>query len=283
MPRAKAKAAAPAKAAIEVSQDVSIVQIPVEKIQPNDWNPNELTDAMFNRLVADVQSLGFLQPILVTPLEDGTYRIVDGEHRFECARLSDMAEIPCVILSGEFATDETKQKFQTMRMNMIRGNVDKRKLMSLVTSLVDKVPLEDMAECMAYDDIDGLRALIADTRASLPVEMRKEFDKAKDEIKTVDDLSLVLNRLFAKYGNTLPYNYMILDFGGKDHVWVRLPDKDAFGKIKAAAELCRKNNVTFSSALLAVLSGLNDAFIAEHIKNLEEAPNDESTGIEVGG
>lgn len=50
-----------------------------------------------------------------------------------------------------------------------------------------------------------MKALIDDTRESLPPEMRKEFDKAKEEIKTVDDLSLVLNRLFTKYGSTLPY------------------------------------------------------------------------------
>ena len=185
---------------LKVSQDVQIVMVPIELIVPNEWNPNELSDAMFNRLVSDMEELGFLQPLLLTPLEDGKFRIVDGEHRYEGAKLLDHTEVPAVILAGEFAKDETKQKLQTMRMNMIRGVVDKRKLMALVTDLATRMPIEEVAEGMAFDDIDGLRALIDDTRASLPPEMRKEFDKAKEEIKTVDDLSLLLNRLFTKYG-----------------------------------------------------------------------------------
>lgn len=255
---------------INVSADVEIVKIPAEKIHANEWNPNELSDAMFNRLVSDVQNIGFLQPVLVTPEQDGTYRIIDGEHRYECAKLLDMPEIPCVVVSGEFAEDETKQKFQTMRMNMIRGNVDKRKLAALVSDLTTKLPIEEIAEGFAYDDVDSLRALIEDTRKSLPAEMRQEFDKAKEEIKTVDDLSLVLNRLFTKYGSTLPYNYMILDFGGKEHIWVRMPSKDALMEVRKHAALARDNDVTFSSLVLKAFEECcTKEFIENHIDDLE--------------
>jgi hypothetical protein len=267
----------PDLASVEVSQDVKIVLIPIGDIQLNDWNPNELSDVMFNRLVSDINELGFLQPILVTPLEEeGKFRLVDGEHRYECARLLDYQKVPAVILSGEFAKDEMRQKMQTMRMNMIRGTVDKRKLMALVTDLVKKMPIEDVAEGMAFDDVDGLRAMIEDVRATLTPEMKKEFDKAKDEIKTVDDLSLVLNRLFARYGNTLPYNYMILDFGGKEHVWVRLKGKAAYNKVKAAADLCRDNSFTFSSVVLSALSQVTSQYLEQHAEELEEAANGEA-------
>lgn len=135
---------------ISLSETVEIVQIPSGKI-----HPNELSDIMFNRLVEDVQSIGFLQPVLVAPEKDGTYRIVDGEHRYEVAKMLDMEQIPCVVVSGEFAEDETRQKFQTMRMNMIRGKVDKRKLAALVNDLATEMPVEDIAESMAFDDIDA--------------------------------------------------------------------------------------------------------------------------------
>ena len=265
-----------ARNVVEVSADVEIVKIPITDVHPNDWNPNQLSDSMFNRLVSDMQSIGFLQPVLVTPREEGGYRIVDGEHRFECARLLDMEEIPCVVIAGDFAKDETAQKLQTMRMNMIRGDVDKRKLTALVTDLVTKMPLEDVAEGMAFDDVDAIRSLIEDARKSLPPEMRKEFDKAKEEIKTVDDLSLVLNRLFTKFGNTLPYNYMIMDFGGKDHIWVRLPDKKAYQHIKGAAEVCRDGGVTFSSVVLNLLSEVSEDYLEKNIDKLEVAENDNS-------
>jgi len=44
-------------------------------------------------------------------------------------------------------------------------------------------------------------------------------------MKTVDDLSKLLNSMFAKYGDTLPYGYMVLDYGGKDSVWLRLSNE----------------------------------------------------------
>lgn len=266
---------------ITVGDEVSVVKIPVEKIHPNDWNPNVLSDQMFNRLVDDMNRLGFLQPVLVTPEPDGTYRIIDGEHRYECAKLTDMTEIPCVVVSGDFANDETQQKFQTMRMNMIRGDVDKRKLASLVSELAEEMPVEEIAESMAFDNVDALRALIEDTRKDLPPEMRKEFDKAKEEIKTVDDLSLVLNRLFTKYGGTLPYHYMVMDFGGKEHIWVRLSRKD-LDDVRTFAETSRENRVTFSSVVMAALRACaTPEYIEEHKAELEEvAENDEAAAVE---
>ena len=259
---------------IIVGGNVSVVKIPVEKLHPNDWNPNSLSDAMFNRLVDDMNHLGFLQPVLVTPEADGTYRIIDGEHRYECAKLADMTEIPCVILDGDFAQDETRQKFQTMRMNMIRGNVDKRKLAALVSELATEMPVEEIAESMAFDDADALRALIEDTRKDLPPEMQKEFDQAKEEIKTVDDLSLVLNRLFTKYGATLPYHYMVMDFGGKEHIWVRLSRKD-LDAVRAFAENAREQRVTFSSVVMAALQHCaTPEYIEQHKSELEEVTED---------
>jgi hypothetical protein len=262
-------------AEIKVSEDVTVVMIPADSIKQNSWNPNDLDDRTFNRLTDDIQRIGFLQPILVTPQEGGIFRIVDGEHRFECAKLLDMEMIPCVVLDGDFAKDETAQKFQTMRMNLLRGTVDKRKLQALVQDLATNMPIEEVAEGMAFDDVDALRALIDDARRDLPPEMRKEFDKAKEEIKTVEDLSLVLNRLFTKYGSTLPYNYMIMDFGGKEHIWVRLKDKKAYKQVKSAAEVCREKGVTFSSAMMALVNDLTPTYVEKHRYELEEVKDDE--------
>jgi hypothetical protein len=266
-----------AESIIRVSEDVKVLQIPVAALKPNDYNPNELDDRNFNRLAEDMQNIGFLQPLLVVPLDDGTYRIIDGEHRYEVAKLLDMEQLPCVVAEGDLAKDETKQKYQTMRMNMIRGAIDKRKFKNLVEDLVTNAPLEDVAEAMAYDDVDALRDLIADARKDLPKEMRKEFDKAREEIKTVEDLSKVLNRLFTKFGSTLPYNYMILDFGGKDHLWIRLPDKKAYRQVKTAAEICRECGVTFSSAVMSLLNTLTPQYIKSALHELEEIRDETNT------
>lgn len=255
---------------LQVSDDVKVVSVPIDLIDPNEWNPNKLSEAMFNRLVQDMEKIGFLQPILLVPKDNGRYRIVDGEHRYEAAKLSDMRDVPAVIVEGDFAADEDSQKFQTMRMNMIRGSLDKRKFQDMVEGLLERHGLEEIAESMAFDDIDALRSMIDSARATLPTpELRKEFDKAKEEIKTVDDLSNVLNRLFTRYGSTLPYHFMVMDFGGKDHLWVRMPDKQAYTDMLGLAKQCQDRGVTFSSLLLTLMRERGGTFLLDAMDRLE--------------
>jgi hypothetical protein len=73
-----------------------------------------------------------------------------------------------------------------------------------------------------FVDEEEFKKLIASTKDSLPKELQPSFEEAKNEIKTIDDLSNVLNKLFTNYGDTLPYGYMLIDYGGKDSVWLRL-------------------------------------------------------------
>jgi hypothetical protein len=105
--------------------------------------------------------------------------------------------------------------------------------------------------------------------------MKKEFDAAKDEIKTVDDLTTLLNRLFTKYGDTLPANFMILDFGGKEHIWVRLSKKQ-FKLIQDKARVCLELGVTFDSVISHVLTVMDTKkFIntfSDQLEKIEQKP-----------
>jgi hypothetical protein len=156
-------------------------------------------------------------------------------------------------------------------MNQIRGSLNRKKFQAMVEDLAKRHSISEIAEGMAFDDEDYLQSMISDARASLPPEMKGEFDKAKEEIKTVDDLSLVLNRLFTKYGSTLPCNFMIMDFGGKEHLWVRFKDRHVYDLAKEKASLCLSNKVTFSSLVERLLLQADDDFMDENREFLEPA------------
>jgi len=80
-----------------------------------------------------------------------------------------------------------------------------------------------------------LKKFYREIKASLPDELAKKLDKVKDQIKTIDDLSIVLNRLYNEYGDTLEYGFMIIGYGGKDSLWVRA-DKQLWDVIKPLSE-----------------------------------------------
>jgi hypothetical protein len=263
------------------------VLIPRRLIRPNEWNPNVMAADLFNEVNKNIEELGFVQDVIVAPLtkeQQGDsgyeYRIVDGEHRFDALGLlgmeieidGEMVEVvPCKVVD----IPEDDQKFQTIKLNRLKGKMDLKKFNNLVRDLMQRHTFEEVAEKMAFTDPTELEGMITQTRDSLPPEMREEFDKAKGEIKTVDDLSLVLNRLFTQFGNTLPCNFMILDFGGKQHLWVRMEPRD-YKMVVGKARECMAHGVTFDSVLSRVMVVLPvDKFICGH-RDFLKAPEPES-------
>ena len=60
----------------------------------------------------------------------------------------------------------------------------------------------------------------------------------------------------------MPYNYMVFDFGGKKHLWVRMGGMKQFKDFRTKLELCQENGVTVDSVILSLIErGLKQAFI----------------------
>lgn len=75
------------------SQMMRISLIEPDKDQPRkDFNEESLK--MF---AENISQHGVLQPILVTPIENGGYKIVAGERRWRAARIAGLSEIPVVV------------------------------------------------------------------------------------------------------------------------------------------------------------------------------------------
>lgn len=76
---------------------LTIEQIPIEKIRPNPFQPRQIFDQQaLNELALSIQQHGLTQPILVRQI-DGNYEIVVGERRFEACKLNRAATIPAII------------------------------------------------------------------------------------------------------------------------------------------------------------------------------------------
>lgn len=250
--------------------------VPIGDIVPNPWNPNEMSAEEFNILSENMDEVGNLDPLLVVPVvHEGRrmFRIVDGEQRYERERISDSKEIPCIIADPSIV-DETMQQKQTVRFNQIKGHWNMEKFSKLVGDLMERgdYTYEEMAHELGFTDEDEFHSLLENVRESLPPgEMRDKFDEAKDKIQTVDDLALVLNRLFTEFGNTIPYNFMILDFGGKDHIWVRLKPKE-YKSIVDQARACMRRGYTFDSLVAHVIKRLPlEKYIDTYAGALDEA------------
>lgn len=213
-----------AQIAVEKTKKLVRTELPLDMLVPQEINPNEMSDEQFNLLADNFETVGFVDPIFVRgPLEElgGKYRIIGGRHRWDVAKLYDFENVPVTIINDPEFTEDA-ERFQIVRMNLIRGKLSPEKFVQLYNALSEKYTADVAAESFGFAQQEEFEKLVGQMSKQLPNEMQNEFKKAAKEIKTIDGLSKLLNTMFTKYGDTLPYGYMLMDFGGRDSVWLRM-------------------------------------------------------------
>ena len=234
---------------------IEVEYIDIDLIKPNEWNPNEEDEKKFNLLVESIREDGFIQPINVVDNGDGTYTIISGEHRWKAAKVLGYEEVPAVVHKKE-EFDIDKQKFLTVRMNVLQGKLNPLKLADLVNELEKKYDKEVIKNLMGFTDEAIFEQIFKDVRESLPEEIREKLDEVKDEIKTVEGLSQVVNRLLAEYGEKIPTNFIFFVLGGKKHVMIQ-SNKKLFDRVSEILKEVKENNLDVNEVFLKYLGERN--------------------------
>lgn len=80
------------------SSDGDIKNIKISLIEPNKKQPRRHFDEeKIRALSASIKEHGLIQPIIITPSENGMYKIVAGERRWRAAKKAKLSEIPAVV------------------------------------------------------------------------------------------------------------------------------------------------------------------------------------------
>lgn len=109
-----------------IKQPIDIVKwIPIEKVEPNDYNPNSVAKIEMGLLYKSIKHDGYTQPIVtIYDPEKDKYIIVDGFHRyFTCKTNKDIFDrnnghLPCVVIKK----DINERMAATVRHNRARGS-----------------------------------------------------------------------------------------------------------------------------------------------------------------
>jgi ParB family chromosome partitioning protein len=85
-------------------QGLTFVVLPMNEMQVIS-HQRKPSDTHVKRVVASIERIGFLAPVVVVPPADAgdPYLIVDGQHRFLAAQALGMKEIPAVVVPFEVA------------------------------------------------------------------------------------------------------------------------------------------------------------------------------------
>jgi hypothetical protein len=210
------------------------VTLPLSLLRKNEANPNVQDDRTFNATVQSIEEEGWLQP-MCSAVPVGKYdpdsefgweefTIVAGHHRFDAAGVIGSEEGPVWLLDPE-KFDADRQAWAMVKSNIIAGRLNPEKFTTLYNSLQKRYDSDVLQQLMGFTTEDAFRKVWKGIKSSLPKELQDELAKTKDEIRTIDDLSLVLNRLFREHGETLDSDYMVFSWGGRDVFWVRASPK----------------------------------------------------------
>lgn len=143
---------------MSASAQPKVVQVKVDEIRPNDWNPNVVPDHVQAALEKNIERAGFNQPVLLRETDDG-YEIVDGEHRWRAARARGDKTVPAIV--RDFSV--TEAKLQTIAMNKLRGEMEPADVARLIREAEeDGIPLAEQAEFTGYtgEELTGLTNLL---------------------------------------------------------------------------------------------------------------------------
>ena len=88
----------PEKERVRPSQSRDILDLNIEKIIPNEYQPRRIfNDSALNDLVASIKEKGVIQPIIVRKDSNNSYQLIAGERRWRASRMAGLTSIPVII------------------------------------------------------------------------------------------------------------------------------------------------------------------------------------------
>lgn len=212
-----------------MSEVKELVMVPVDKIKPNEWNPNEQSEETFNQLVEEIKEDGFDHPLNLVncPEVKGEFVIIGGEHRWRAACLLGYKEVPCYIHDW----DEKQQKVKTVRRNLISGKLNARKFTDLVEEL-SKTGIEatEMPDTLGFTSTRELNKHLIKMAESETAEDDTFIDTMKDRAKTpleaTDSLMSIVTNIFreCKGAQTVDQSYLFFTLKGSVQMAIMCDD-----------------------------------------------------------
>lgn len=81
-----------------VEQVTGILRIPLEEIETNPKQPrHDFDEQSLNELAASIRIHDIIQPITVSKLPGGRYRLISGERRYRAAKIAGIKDLPAYI------------------------------------------------------------------------------------------------------------------------------------------------------------------------------------------
>lgn len=122
---------------------MDIQRIKIDKIFPNDWNPNHLKPELYKKLRRYIEKeAGAVIPLVLRPhpSKKTCYEIIDGFHRWKIFQELKHAEVDAVIIKA----DDDEAKILSVNLNYMRGQPKPMQYAQLIYELTERRTVDDL-------------------------------------------------------------------------------------------------------------------------------------------
>jgi len=141
-----------------MSKDVTGMTVPIAKIRPSDLFTRKIDLAYVDQLV-EADAVDEWPEIILEQYEDGTYGLIDGQHRVAAAKMLGVTELPAIIQVYE---TEIESLIASIQYNLAHGlplSRDDRNAYIRMLQKEHKLSLRDIAGIMRCSHETVRRAL----------------------------------------------------------------------------------------------------------------------------
>lgn len=231
--------------------------LPASALEEHPDNSQKQSKHEFSELRRSIRENGFDESLIVVPKENGDgYWIVSGNHRYRAGVAEGMEQFPCVIRED---WDDVKAQIELVRRNYVRGKIDRDAFTAQVDRLVNEqlLSIDEVMKQMGFASDSEFELLY---KAHIESEEKAHRDIADgiatsnaSTVKMIDDLGYIVSTLLDKYGDTVPYSFIMFPAGGKNHMYIAA-NPTLKKNLEAIAEACVGQHLDINVALAGLLS-----------------------------
>lgn len=126
-----------------VEQATGVVRVPIDQIEVNPHNPrHDFEPTALQELATSIKLHDIIQPLTVSKIADGKYRLIAGERRFRASKIAGLADVPVYIRQAndkELLELALLENLQREDLNAIEIGLSYKRMMDELTYTQEQV------------------------------------------------------------------------------------------------------------------------------------------------
>lgn len=200
-----------------------VIKLDIDRIIPGEHQPRKVfRDESLKELAESIKEKGVIQPVIVTRLGDGTFKLIAGERRLRAAKIAGLKKIPAIIkdLASRDALEialieniqredldplETALAFERLKneFNLTQEEIAKKvgKDRASVANYLRLLLLPEEIKRMLHEgslSFGHAKAILSIPERSSQIEAARKIIKEGLTVRQAEELSQRLSRTFIK-------------------------------------------------------------------------------------